>query len=294
MRLQRSRTVTTSFNAAPTTMDEVGCEIKLLKPGTKHPPLICVHTGNFAAMAACMSIDRPIYGLTARDFERADPNLTIETVAVIYLAAVAKVQRTGPFLLFGYSFGGLIAYEMAGILVQRGEAIGLLALFDAPHPKFREQLTPAELEVVRKTYLADRKKKYLDNLREGRFNLLIGDASRFVSGKLKPVAWKAQKALRRALNLRRATVSESLRTEAMWHAYSPKPFPGKLVLFRAEGREAEFAEDPTMGWRKAVAGGVDVQFASGIHEEMMDMPHAQRLARQVSPYIDTAAVPRGG
>jgi thioesterase domain-containing protein len=178
------------------------------------------------------------------------------------------------------------------MLVQRDEAIELLALFDAPHPKFREQLSPAELEVVRKTYLADRKKKYLDNLRHGRFDHLVADATSFAWGKLKPVAWRVQTTVQRALKRQRSAVSKSLRTEAMWRAYSPKTFPGRLILFRAEGRDAEFAEDPTMGWRKAVAGTVDVQFATGTHEEMMDEVHAQRLATLLSPYLDSAILSR--
>jgi thioesterase domain-containing protein len=47
-----------------------------------------------------------------------------------------------------------------------------------------------------------------------------------------------------------------------------------------------------MGWRKAVAGTVDVQFATGTHEEMMDEVHAQRLATLLSPYLDSAILSR--
>jgi thioesterase domain-containing protein len=274
-------------------MHGVASDIVLLKSGRKGPPLLCVHAGNFACMAALLNVDHAIYGLTAGNLEQADPDLSIEDLAVTYLEALAKVQPTGPFMLLGYSIGGLIAYEMAGILKQRGEEIALVALFDAPHPKFRQQLSSGELEVVRKTYLADRKRKYLKHVLAGRFDRLIADASRFAWGRLKPVAWKTRTAVRRALRMRPSAGSESMRSAAMWHAYSPRPLPARLILFRAEGREPEFADDPTMGWRKSAAE-VDVQFATGIHEEMMAMPHAQRLAEQVKRYVDTAAVPRAG
>jgi thioesterase domain-containing protein len=175
---------------------------------------------------------------------------------------------------------------MARILQNRGEEIVLLALFDAPHPEFRRHLSPDELAQVRRTHLADRRDKYLNNLRAGRVDRLALDAGKLLTKKLRPIAWKMSLAIRRTLKLKPLAVSEAVRTTAMWNAYSPKPFAGRVVLFRAEGREAEFSDDPTMGWRKSAAGGVDVQFAQGIHETMMELPHARRLAEQVAPYLE--------
>jgi thioesterase domain-containing protein len=50
------------------------------------------------------------------------------------LGAVKQLQPHGPYLLIGFSLGGLVALEMAQQLVAQGEKIGLLAMLDSyPH-----------------------------------------------------------------------------------------------------------------------------------------------------------------
>src|SRR5262249_39581722 len=51
-------------------------------------------------------------------------------MAESYIKEIKRVQRHGPYHIGGYSFGGLVAYEMAQILHSRGEEVALLALFD--------------------------------------------------------------------------------------------------------------------------------------------------------------------
>ena len=51
-------------------------------------------------------------------------------MAAAYLAALRTAQSAGPYLLGGWSFGGLVAYEMACHLTAQGHQVGLLALFD--------------------------------------------------------------------------------------------------------------------------------------------------------------------
>jgi thioesterase domain-containing protein len=273
---------------------EVSAELVVLKDGTPARASFCVHVGNFQRMAEFIRTARSLYGLRPLGLEHADPQFSIEDLARIYVDKVKAVQAAGPYRLLGYSIGGLIAYQMARILEERGDEIALLALFDAPHPEFRQHLSPEELATVRRTYLADRREKYLNNLRSGRVDRLALDAGKLLVKKLRPIAWKAVRGLRQTLKLKPLAVSEAVRSATMWNAYSPKPFAGRVVLFRAEGRDAEFADDPTMGWRKSAVGGVDVQFAQGIHEVMMELPHARHLAEQVGPYLESAYGSDGG
>jgi thioesterase domain-containing protein len=266
----------------------VGAEIVELKAGAPRPALFCLNAVNFQQVAKYLRTNRPMYGLRAINLEHADLKFSIEDLARIYVSRVKAVQTAGPYLLLGYSIGGLIAYQMGRILEDGGEELALLALFDAPHPEFRQHLSREELATVRRTYLADRKEKYLKNLRAGRIDRLVLDAGSLLAKKLRPIAWRAMLMVRRLLKLEPLAISEAVRNDTMWNAYSPKSFAGRVVLFRAEGRDAEFADDPTMGWRKSAGGGVDVQFARGVHEEMMELPHAQHLAEQVAPYLEPA------
>ena len=54
----------------------------------------------------------------------------LEDMAAEYVAAIRELQPRGPYLLGGWSAGGLVALEMAQQLLARGESIQILALLD--------------------------------------------------------------------------------------------------------------------------------------------------------------------
>jgi thioesterase domain-containing protein len=146
-------------------------------------------------------------------------------------------------------------------------------------------LSDAELAAARKKYMADRKRKYWHNLRAARFDRLAMDTGKLANKAARRLTWRMMAALGRATGIGRTRISLEHRIDSMWHAYVPRNFPGRLVLFRAEGREAEFGDDATMGWRSSALHGVDVQFVRGTHEAMLDAPYAGHLAKQLLPYL---------
>jgi amino acid adenylation domain-containing protein len=108
----------------------------LLKAGEPSPPVFFVHGlgGNVAELfpiARSMTYSGPVFGIQARGLAREDlPHTTVEAMAVEYLGEIKARQPHGPYYLCGYSFGGLIAFEMARRLRESGDEIGLLGLFD--------------------------------------------------------------------------------------------------------------------------------------------------------------------
>ncbi|MFD8751868.1 alpha/beta fold hydrolase, partial [Kitasatospora sp. NPDC059577] len=60
-----------------------------------------------------------------------------------YLAAIRAVQPEGPYHLAGWSFGGLVALELAGQARAGGQEVGLLAVIDSvlPEGELRERIT---------------------------------------------------------------------------------------------------------------------------------------------------------
>jgi pimeloyl-ACP methyl ester carboxylesterase len=82
-------------------------------------------------MARRVSYQGEVVGIQARGLERGHPpRRRVEQMAAAYLAEVRARQPVGPYHLAGYSFGGLVAFEMACQLVASGEEVGLLGLFD--------------------------------------------------------------------------------------------------------------------------------------------------------------------
>jgi len=67
--------------------------------------------------------------------------------------------------------------------------------------------------------------------------------------------------------------------------YRPKPYPGRITLFRSE----DVAADP-LSWSPFSAGPVEVHPVSGDHLSMVEEPHVQALALQLQQCLDKAEV----
>ena len=112
-----------------------------LKDGDGLPPVFFIHGvgGNVAdlfAIARSLNWPGPVIGIQARGLARQDaPHPTVEAMAADYLSAIKARQPDGPYYLCGYSFGGLVAFEMARRLWAAGDEVGLVGLFDTlPNP----------------------------------------------------------------------------------------------------------------------------------------------------------------
>ena len=58
----------------------------------------------------------------------------IEVSALIYLAEIKRRQPKGPYIIGGWSAGGVIAYSVAQALLAAGEKVEKLLLLDSPCP----------------------------------------------------------------------------------------------------------------------------------------------------------------
>jgi len=90
---------------------------------------------NLRHMAQIIGKDRPFYGLQAKGlFGDAAPHDDFTEAAKDYLAEMREVHPGGPWLLGGFSGGGLIAWEMARQLEAAGEVVAGVVLLDTPQP----------------------------------------------------------------------------------------------------------------------------------------------------------------
>jgi acetoacetyl-CoA synthetase len=113
-----------------------------IKDGDQQPPIFIAPglcgTVQFSELAKHIHTLHPIYGLQAKGIDGlAPPQETVEDMASFYLDAVEEFHPNGPYILIGYSFGGLVALEMAQRLSANGKQVAMLLLLDAfPHPRF--------------------------------------------------------------------------------------------------------------------------------------------------------------
>jgi len=118
--------------------DDLGLTpLLVLRGGGERTPLFCIHPGSgtafgYAALLPHLEPERPLYGVQSPTLTQETPAPEdMELLAELYIGQIRAVQPEGPYLLAGWSFGGLLAYEMAARLRRAGQEVGLLALIDA-------------------------------------------------------------------------------------------------------------------------------------------------------------------
>ncbi len=88
---------------------------------------------NLSHLALLLGEDRPFYALQARGlFGDMEPHESFEDMATAYIDEIRQVQPSGPYLLGGFSGGGLIAYEIARRLIDAGERVLPIIMLDTP------------------------------------------------------------------------------------------------------------------------------------------------------------------
>ncbi|MFJ1915388.1 amino acid adenylation domain-containing protein [Streptomyces sp. NPDC088147] len=227
-----------------------------LRAGGKRPPLFCVHPAAglswpYAGLLTHLGREYPVHGLQARGLTSAEPLPgTAREMAEEYVDRIRSVQPHGPYHLLGWSFGGLIAHTMAGLLEERDEEVGLLAVMDA-YPRFEgaEAHTPGLEDVL--TGLLAHAGLRPEDLGEG-----PPDLDRTLAA-----LRAAESALGQFDRDRLTAIVRVFRNNTrIQRALAPRPFGGDLLFFTAtEGRGPGW---PTVhDWREHIGGritGIDV------------------------------------
>ncbi len=109
--------------------------VAVKKEGKKIPIYIVhgagLHVLLFKSLADNVDPEQPVYALQAKGINgEAEPLESIEEMAAHYVEQILQHNPNGPYMLAGYSFGGLIAFEMAKQLKKKGKEIVMLGMFD--------------------------------------------------------------------------------------------------------------------------------------------------------------------
>jgi len=110
--------------------------VPLRREGTGQT-LFCVHAISgtvFPFQTLARHLSGPFFALQSQGLTGQSPHLSLEAMAAAYLDLVMHDQLEGPLLLAGWSFGALVAFEMARQALARGRAVSHLVLIDLPLP----------------------------------------------------------------------------------------------------------------------------------------------------------------
>jgi thioesterase domain-containing protein/non-ribosomal peptide synthetase component F len=255
------------------------------------PPLFCVHGGgghllNYQELAGAMPADQPVYGLRAPEIDGAARSVTVEELAALYVNEIRAVQPHGPYLLCGHSFGGQVAYEIATQLTEQGEEIAALAILDTINWAYYRKLGWHDWAQFWTTFAMERVRRYTRRIRYGGLPEAFASAAFFVTKNIRSIAWKLN---RLAFRIAHRPVPERMRDtilmfDALGRTYQPRPYAGPLLLLRAEGRDAEYRHNPTLGWERVASGPIAVRTVPGDHLTILTAPNVSRLVEQFVSY----------
>jgi thioesterase domain-containing protein len=249
-----------------------------LKAGEDLPPLFFIHGvgGSVARLfpvARSMTYSGPVIGIQARGLGGAEPpHASVEAMAAEYLREVKARQPHGPYHFCGYSFGGLVAFEMARQLSESGDEIGLVGLFDTMMSPLR---WPAH----------------------SWFCIIHRRLVRFIAGvSATPVrSWPgaaSKMCSRLGKKLRGYPIATFLKVTVSALAasarYRPGFFPGKLTLFAPAGREPGLPSLQAI-WSKH-ARAVHVVETAGTHSTMLSASNAESVASSLTRLLPVEAI----
>lgn len=269
-----------------------------INPGGSALPFFCVHPigGNvlcYMELARQLGPERPFYGFQLPESAKDGELDTIEAMASHYLDHLREVQPDGPYRLGGWSMGGVVAFEMAQLLVGQGQRVELLALIDSFVPQSNSGVRNLDDRVFLESFIDDLEGlsgKSIGLFVEGLQRVTIDDVLRQLLDRLRaldivPVGFRLPE-LQRMFKL----YSTNLRALL---TYEPRAYPAKAVLFRAEESTQEQNGDATLGWSKFILDGVEVHEIEADHYSLMAGSGvrllAERLAEKLHQGIPSAA-----
>ena len=249
-----------------------------IQPEGDNPPLFFIHPSGgsvhwYADLAHHLGKDWPFYGIQARGLQGDDEIHTrVEEMASYYIKAIKSVQPNGPYFLGSWSMGVVIAFEIAQQLKAMDDDVKLLALLD------QGPVLPKEEPEDEAAYLIDTFGKHVPLDVEALRQLDADAQIAHVWKKAREVDWiYPDVTLPQFSHFVRMLQTQ---TDA-WRAYVPRPYPGRITLFRARRQSDHAPDSPDMGWSELALDGVEVIQTPGDHLSMIHNPRARILARKL-------------
>jgi len=257
-----------------------------IQGGGSKPPFYCVHGGGgnvllFRGLSRYLGTDQPFYGLQSRSVigKGIEPT-SVEELAAEYLKEIREFQPQGPYFLGGFCMGGKVAFEMARLLVSQGETVAFLALLDSynhngvpPYPGLGDRVSYFFQKSVfhwrNLTQLNYQERiAYFAEKLEGSRTREMERLSLFWRNLFSSTGDKGPEVFLEELN------------ERAGFAYKPRPYPGKVVVFKPR-MNFTFNCEPNMGWNDFVTGGLEIVELPAYPGAIFNEPFVRDLAHQL-------------
>ncbi len=242
-------------------------ELISIRTGTRRPLFVMFTIAGrlffYYELARRLAPGQAVYGVQARGvFDAGRPDDSIPSIAAHCIETMRTVQPDGPYLLAGYSAGGVVAYEVALQLAAAGQRVDLLALLDTFAP-------PATT--------ATRCRGELLSLLRGKSSLR----------QIQEFVYFAVLHTLKLDRLRQLRTAGEAHRWAHW-SYRPGLLATPIELFVAE-KSAAMATVDRLGWTRWTQSPIRIHSLPGGHADLVKPPVVDDLAARLQACIDGAA-----
>ncbi|MCX6319467.1 MAG: amino acid adenylation domain-containing protein [Bacteroidetes bacterium] len=274
-------------------------------------PVFCTppaggHALIYYELAKALGDDQPVYAFQAKGLDMvSEPLKTVQEMADWYIHALIEKQAEGPYILFGYSFGGKVAYEMARQLQLRNKEVRLIVLFDAEAPDKSVKDYTAVLPSTYLGWLLYFKDVYNVSRAEGRAEMELTATELSGLGKNEQLSLFHQKLTLSepdiTMNQLKA-YTEVYMTNSVISYVPDEPFPDvPVLLFRVTEELTAFSEEQIkartelqegkslqhdLGWSEFNNGKTEVYLVSCNHIDMMETKNVRKMAEIINGFLN--------
>ena len=271
-----------------------------LQPRGTLPPLFCVHPAGrgvsvYVHLVRYLGPHQPVFGVMdlAKKLDRP-----VRRIAAEHLHAIRAAQPEGPYYLLGWSFGGVVAYEIAVQLQRQHQQVAFVAVVDTMETGIWRELLrqrPAWRVATLASEIAEKM--------GGAFSLRAEDLEGLTVDEQCRRAVEAlhdhQAAPRdfTARNLRQDYYDVVALRERSRRRHRARRLSGQLTLFRRQDTPTDYQQifapygeeaARTLGWAALAPDGVEVQRVPGTHRAMFCEPHVRVFAERLRESLVTA------
>jgi len=265
-----------------------------LTEGDGETPLFCLHGGDggvifYRGLASLMPSEIPFHAIESLELSNSGNivETSIEETATSYLRDILSIQQQGPFRLAGYSFGGVVAHEIACQLVEQGHTVEFLGMFDTDNPT----------APIRNYGLSERLGVFWRRNRHIPFGARLGlvrdrigegvRTNRRIKAELK--AAKTTGPAEAYSDMRRIQVREE-NWRAM-QAYKPRLFTGRITLFKTTHVSDKYERRDDYGWNSVAGDGLDIVPVEGEHLALFASENVDNLAKVLTDALKASRHP---
>jgi amino acid adenylation domain-containing protein len=277
--------------------------VRVQPGGTRTPFFWILGDLSNAFLPRYLDSDQPLYGLEHQSQDGKPAGYTsVETIAAHYLGEMRRVQAQGPYYLGGYSFGSVVALEVAQQLKDQAEEVSLLVLLDPPGPlsgTSRSSTIPLKGGRTIIDRFHDRIHRHYVNLArlgyEERLAYFWERGVAKVDEVRTRITTRITKTLKRGLSKACLVLGRELPPsvrslyildiyDQALRKYEMRPYSGRVVLLKGEGQ----SDDYEGNWEQYLVGEKQLYEVPGNHLDLRQEAYIPSWAEKLKVCLEAA------